>query len=189
MSLQFAMTPTSTSEHYGHLLSSAVVNVAQLSAKELSWQQKENGFRKRRLEIEKKEIALQHQAQDLDLEKRTLENDHQAFALKKEKDKQSQQNPTAVTRRAIAKTTTRGGSRGAATKKAVAGHTKAKPGPKPNPKGKLRLSGNGIKIEDDDDEYRGPVTKKRSSTHVLQGHDTLALSKSDADQVSGAAKF
>jgi hypothetical protein len=181
------MTPA-TSEDYGHSLSSTAINATRLSAKELSCQQKENGFKKCRLEIEKKEIALQRQAQDLDLEKRTLQNDEQAFALKKEKAKQNQQSPAALLpRRATAKSTSRGGNRSGATKKGAAGRSESKPGPKPKPKGKLRLSGNTIKAEDDeeedDDDYRVPMTKKRGRTAVLDGDDTIVDTKSEAEQV------
>lgn len=95
--------------------------------------------------------------------------------MKKEKDKQSQQSPTTAPHRAIARTSTRGGSRGAATKKAGAGHTKVKLGQKPKPEGKLRLSGNGIKIEDDDYVYQLRVTKKRGSTPILEDYDTRCL--------------
>jgi hypothetical protein len=184
--LQSTMTPA-TSDDRGLLPSSTVANAAQLSARELSYQQKENGFKKRRLEIERKEIALQRKAQDIDLEKRKFENDEQVFALKKEKEKHNEQSPAAKRSRTTAKTTTRGGPRGArsgTTKARTSGRAKAKPRPKPRPKGKLRLSENTIKIkdDDDDDEYRGSVTKKGSCTAILDDDDTIIVRRSDSDE-------
>jgi hypothetical protein len=112
------------------------------------------------LETEKKEILLERQAQDLDLEKRTLQNDEQAFVLKKEKDKQNQQNLAAPSRRATMRTSVRGRSRGArAGNGGAAGRSKAQLAPKPKPKADVRLSSNSIKIEDDNDECRSSMGK------------------------------
>ena len=150
------------SEDWDILASSPAITPAQLSAKELGYQQKENSFKKRRLDIEKKHLALQRQAEDLDLERRTLANDEQSFALKKEKDRQKELDGAT---KPTAKITTRGGSRGAsvgAGTKRAAGRPKAKPGRKPQTKG------NAIKIEDDGDEYKGPAKRKRSTSSVFE---------------------
>ena len=163
------------SQDWDTLASSPATTPAQLSAKELGYQQRENSVKKRKLEIEKKQIALQRQAEDLDLERHTLANDEQAFALKKEKNRQKESDTTEMpTSRATSRDRPRVGL---VAKKAV-GRLKAKPGRKPQQRG------NSIKTEDDDDDYKGPVKNKRAKSSVLGHGDAIVLTKSGLERLS-----